>query len=432
MVKELGIPWPFTDFETSGFWGRGGKLITEAPVFSKLPRLPAILGQFVHTAPLFSETLPLQDRATIIPWLYTAIDLESTPDSYERYDSMSALDMFRQFGITKSAYENFLKPTLLVGLFATPEELSAAVVIETLYFYALAHQADFDVCWARGSVSELIFEPLIEHIKRQGGKVQGGRLVSGLETDGLGNIAALTVRDTATGLEERMEADAVVFAISIAGMQRLVQATPALAERQEFRDIMNLRSIDCVATRLWFDRRIPTRFPANVLAGFEPDCGATYFNLTDLQDEYKNEPGTVIAADFYGSSRLLPLSDEDIIRKVQANIAECEPAFREAKVVDAAVLRFPRLHHLSTCHAPIPLADPQETSFGNLWLAGDWERAWVTGLQAANLVCERLGQGRPADILPVEPDEPHIAAAKELNRGIKGFLYGMGLRSPFL
>jgi len=32
----------------------------------------------------------------------------------------------------------------------------------------------------------------------------------------------------------------------------------------------------------------------------------------------------------------------------------------------------------------------------------------------------------------VEPDEPHIAAAKELNRGIKGFLYGMGLRSPFL
>lgn len=27
----------------------------QAPVFSKLPRLPAILGQFVHTAPLFSE-----------------------------------------------------------------------------------------------------------------------------------------------------------------------------------------------------------------------------------------------------------------------------------------------------------------------------------------------------------------------------------------
>jgi hypothetical protein len=53
MVKELGIPWPFTDFETSGFWGSNGKLITQAPVFSKLPRLPAVIGQFVHTARLF-------------------------------------------------------------------------------------------------------------------------------------------------------------------------------------------------------------------------------------------------------------------------------------------------------------------------------------------------------------------------------------------
>lgn len=119
-----------------------------------------------------------------------------------------------------------------------------------------------------------------------------------------------------------------------------------------------------------------------------------------------------------------------------------------ANVVQQSCCWFEGLHHLSTCHAPIPLADLQETSFGNLWLAGDWvkgvqhganglsqasgqlksvhalqaagarpdavsrgplthsparllqERALVTGLQAANLVCERLGQGRPADILP--------------------------------
>lgn len=27
------MPWPFTDFETSGFWGKGGKLITEVSLF---------------------------------------------------------------------------------------------------------------------------------------------------------------------------------------------------------------------------------------------------------------------------------------------------------------------------------------------------------------------------------------------------------------
>lgn len=53
MVRELGIPHPFTDFETSGFWGSDGRLITQAPVFSKLPRLPAVAGQFYHTWGLF-------------------------------------------------------------------------------------------------------------------------------------------------------------------------------------------------------------------------------------------------------------------------------------------------------------------------------------------------------------------------------------------
>lgn len=443
MIRELGIPWPFTDFETSGFWGADGKLITQAPVFSKLPRLPAVLGQFVHTFSLF-DNLPLADRATIIPWLYTAIDLGSTPGSYERYDSMTALEMFRSFGITQKAYEQFLKPTLLVGLFAPPEDLSAAVTIETLYFYALAHQSDFDVCWCKGSVSELIFEPLIAKIKERGGKIQGDRLVSGIETDAVGNVTALVARDTATGQEERLEADAVVFAISIAGMQRLVQANQVLADRREFQNVMNLRSIDCIATRLWFDRRIPTRFPANVLAGFEQDCGATYFNLSDLHDEYKNEPGTVVAADFYGATRLLPLTDEEIVKKVQSNMATCEPAFRDAKVVDAAVLRFPRaVTHFSPGSAQWRPA--QATSFPNLFLAGDWvrgldhganglsqERAWVSGLAAANLVVSHLGEGQAAKILPVEPDEPHIAAAKEANRVLKMGLYSSGLRSPFL
>lgn len=66
--------------------------------------------------------------------------------------------------------------------------------------------------------------------------------MTGIETDSAGNVSALVSRDAATGQEERHEADAVVFAISIAGMQRLVQATPVLAERREFSNIMNLKS----------------------------------------------------------------------------------------------------------------------------------------------------------------------------------------------
>lgn len=56
----------------------------------------------------------------------------------------------------------------------------------------------------------------------------------------------------------------------------------------------------------------------------------------------------------------------------------------------------------------------------------------MTGLRAANLVIERLGRGVLADILPVEPDEPYIAALKSANRAVKSAIEAAGIRSPFL
>lgn len=64
---------------------------------------------------------------------------------------------------------------------------------------------------------------------------------------------------------------------------------------------------------------------------------------------------------------------------------------------------------------------------GDTRQAGDWikglqhganglsqERAYVTGLTAANLVIQRLGRGRPVQVLDVDPDEPHIALTKQV------------------
>lgn len=67
------------------------------------------------------------------------------------------------------------------------------------------------------------------------------------------------------------------------GMKKLISNCPALGVRPEFRGIMNLKGLDVISTRLWLDQSLPTRFPANVLAGFEPGVGGTYFNLTELQ-----------------------------------------------------------------------------------------------------------------------------------------------------
>jgi hypothetical protein len=75
-------------------------------------------------------------------------------------------------------------------------------------------------------------------------------------------------------------------------MQKLVSSCRVLGDAPEFRPVMNLRGIDVIATRLWYDRYVPTRYPANVLSGFERTAGATFFHLNQLQVGSRERQGS--------------------------------------------------------------------------------------------------------------------------------------------
>lgn len=125
-------------------------------------------------------------------------------------------------------------------------------MLETLYFYALAHQNNFDVCWPRRSITESIFQPMVARIRAAGGDVVGGQLVTDLVPGPDGrSIAAVAARDVATGQVQRYDADAVVFAVGVTAMKKLVASVPLLGKQPDFRKIMNLRAIDVIATRMW-------------------------------------------------------------------------------------------------------------------------------------------------------------------------------------
>jgi uncharacterized protein with NAD-binding domain and iron-sulfur cluster len=434
LCDELEIQ-PFTDFLTSGFWAKGkgdrlAELVTEAPVFSSKPQLPTILGQFFYTAPLFYNKISFADRLTIIPWLYDVINIAKDQSTYEQYDRMTAREMFKRAGVSDAAYNYFLKPTLAVGLFAPPEELSAAVTLELLCFYALNSQNAFDVKWCKGPVTRKIFTPLVNRIGNQGGIIQGKTFVTkvNVENESSVTIEAMIAGKNGKSAKKVYTADAVIFALSISGMKKIIANSPALGQLPEFANIMNLRSIDCIATKIWYEgKNVPTRFPANVLADFET-CGATYFNLNQDED---NDETTAISADFYGASALLPLSDEEIIAKVHHNICQCDPVFKNVAIVDSAVVKFPNaVTHFSP--GSLRSRPDQITSFSNVAIAGDYvknvphganglsqERAWVTGLRAANLILRNafeMPDESQAEILPSYPDEPFIALLKDLNK----------------
>ena len=60
------------------------------------------------------------------------------------------------------------------------------------------------------------------------------------------------------------------------------------------------------------------------------------------------------------------------------------------------------------------------------------EKSYVTGLEAANRVVDYLEEGSFAKIVPVEEDEPHIEALRNLNRRFNEFRDQIPLSNFFL
>ncbi|PSM50832.1 amine oxidase [Chroococcidiopsis sp. CCALA 051] len=417
LVRELGIS-PFTPFTRSSQYSPAG-LEVESPIFQDLPRLPTPLGTFLYTQ---FKRLPLSDRLSALPLLYAVVDFDNSDEAWQRYDKVTARELFKDFGVSARLYRDSFEPMLLVGLFAPGEQCSAAAALGMLYYFILAHQPDFDVVWCRGTVGEKIFRPWVEQIEQAGGKILPNRRVSDILLDSEGLAKAVVCGD------EVFEADAVIFAVGVSGMQKIVSGSSSLQNRKEFRNLMNLGAVDVLATRLWCDRKIHIPRPSNACFGFDATTGWTFFDLNALHDEYRDVPETVIEADFYHANQLLPMSDEEIVSLVQDYLTTCVPEFQAAKICDRSIIRLSRA---VTHFAPGSYQNmlPAKTSIDNVFMSGDWiinrhgswsqEKAYVTGLEAANLVIERFGKGTTAEIIPVEPDEPHIEMMRSLNRNLR-------------
>lgn len=417
LVRELRLD-PFTPWTRSAQYSPEG-LVVESPIFQDLPRLPMPLGTFVYTQ---FKRLPLSDRLSALPLLYAVIDFDNSEEAWRRYDCITARELFKQYGVSARLYHEAFNPMLLVGLFAPGEQCSAAAALGMLYYFILAHQPDFDVVWCRGTVGDRIFNPWIETIENSGGKVLTDKRVTDLKLDETGQATAVICGD------EQFDADAIIFAVGIGGMKKIVAGSSALQNRPEFRNIQNLGGIDVLSTRLWFDRKINIPKPSNACFGFDSTTGWTFFDLNALHDEFRDEPGTVVEADFYHANQFLTLDDDEIVDIVHGYLSTCIPDFKSAKICDRSVVRlrqavthfFPGSHQFML---------PATTSFENVFMSGDWivnrhgswsqEKAYVTGLEAANLICDRFQYGKKTQIIPVEPDEDHVQVLRQMNRSVR-------------
>ena len=466
LTEELKLGTIFTDFTTSAFWSPDG-LEATAPVFGKEAAWPSPLGQIAATFTNFKR-LPLQDRLSIAGLLYTILDLNRNEKVFIEYDKLSAQDLFVKLGISKRLIDDFLRPTLLVGLFKPPEELSAAVTMELLYYYALAHQDSFDVRWINSkSIAKHIFEPLSKRlIANHDLRVMGGTLATTLAfASGTNQISSVGIKTLSTGKPDVIQdIDAVVLAVGAKGIQSLMSQSPECREAApELVAAGSLGTIDVVSIRLWLDRYVPIPYPANVFSRFEAlqGAGGTFFMLDQLQNSAEQDlwgghdpQGSVVASDFYNASTIALMNDQDIIDLLTKELLPiADQRFKAVTVVDYEVRRYPNSVSLFSPGSFLQ-RPPLETSVSSIVCAGDWvrmgdkeygakglcqERAYVCGLEAGNSLLRReIIEGtvhsgcQQHPVIPIRADEPQVVLGRTINKIVMDQLDLFGLKLPWL
>jgi uncharacterized protein with NAD-binding domain and iron-sulfur cluster len=410
------------------------------------PSLPTGLAQAAYTKFL---KLPLFDRLTAFPLVLAFSEFDDSPEAWETYDKVSFRDLCLRLGVSKRCYDEAFEPMILTGLFAPGAECSAAAALGMAYFFVLSNQKAFDVRWCKGNIGDQIMDPWIERMKsgenpvkfQMSSRVTGFEVTNG-ETSTDSKISKVLC--TVDGKEESaLEADEVVFSVGAAALNAIARNSPELSQFSEFRNFANLRGTSVLATRLFLDRKIDTPYTANACWGFDRGVGMTFFNIGELHGEnFSNDdaPGSVIEVDYYHANTLLVMSDEQIAAKAKKDLntmlgVECAAA----RVIDAAIVRLPNAVNWYFPGSYADMPDVKSKSLANTYFAGDivrsrhgsWsqEKAFVTGMEAANQI-----RGKQLDdgILPLTPDEPHVALARTAVKTFRKVVGGEKGKAPSL
>lgn len=445
-LLESGIPGlstdsALTDFAEQGQYSPRG-LEAVWPVYRDQPiELPTGLAQAAFTRFL---KLPLLDRATAFPLVLAFSEFDDSPEAWERYDRVSFRDLCMKLGVSKRCYDEAFEPMILTGLFAPGAECSAAAALGMAYFFVLQSQTAFDVQWCKGNIGQVIFEPWVKSMKEAGVHFQTSTQVTGFEIDSTTNRIThvkakqkqpLDSSQQSTSQQEDLllEADKVVFAVGAKALNSFVTFCPELGQYPDLARFANLRGTSVLATRLFLDKDVEIPYTANACWGFDDGVGMTVFDIKGLHGSeastVSDAPGSVIEVDYYYASKLLVLSDEDIVAKAKRDLDTILVGSSTTKVVDAAVVRLPQGVNWYYPGSYKDMPDTQAASLSNLYFAGDivrsrhgsWsqEKAFVTGKEAANAI---LGKPLDYNILPVAADQLHVQAGKTIVNLAKSIL----------
>lgn len=353
-----------------------------------------------------SPTFRLRDFLHIDARAAAPLAAVSVPGIYERLDRVDAEAFLASIRFPEAArhlaFEVFSR-----SFFAEPSKLSAAELATMfhIYFLGSAEGLIFDVPTA--NYDSALWQPLRRYL--EGRDVRFRLDTSVLRID----PGATTPFRVHTDSDERLEADAVVLAADVAGLQQIVAASAGLASHPWRAEIAKMHTAPPFAVhRLWLDRPVGAQRPAFLgTADHKP------LDNISVLERYEREAGEW-ARKHHGSVVELHSYALDSAPSRTAALRQLHRIYPETA---AAQVVHERLLHRSDCplfapgsyaHRPA-VVTPQP----GLLLAGDairidlpvalMERAATTGWCAANELLRQWGlAGHPLETVPTQGRSP--------------------------
>lgn len=389
---QLSMLTPLADYPILGPQGR-------VQTFADLPtRTPFQIMSLVARTPYLplSDLLKVNGRAALQMLAYDAAD------TYRRFDGVSASTYLDSLGFEETA-RRMLFDVFSHSFFNPESDMSAAELLMMFHFYFTGNPEGlvFDV--ANRPLSQAIWEPYLAFLRRSGVRVECGVTVQTVDHRPGG------FRVSGPGVE--VDAELLVLALDVAGLQQLVSRSSALSALAS--QVEGLQRTDPFAVlRLYLDRPVaPERAPFAGTTGFGWLDNISVYNY--FQDESREwaaqHRGSVVELHAYA---VPPSTTEATIRAdLLAGLRELYPETAEAGIIDECFLLkqdCPAFRLGSHARRPTVV-----TPLSQVTLAGDgidvpipcalMERAAVSGILAANSLLSPYGvQSEPIDSIPTQ------------------------------
>ena len=311
------------------------------------------------------------------------------PHTYQRWDHVSAADYLDSLNFPPAARQ-MLFDVFSHSFFNREEEFSAAELLMQFHFYFTGNAEGLVFDTLRTPFGRGLIDPLRAYLIEHGVQVRCSERVEAIRHHG---------RRWSVVADDEHEADAVVLALNVPGLQQLIGSSPQLGTESWRNDIEQLEvSWPFVVWRLWLDRPVRSDRPA-----FAGTAGMGLLDNVSVYEKIEDESaawsartgGSVVELHAYAVPP--QMDDETIRRELLQQLDRLYPETASATVIEERYLRrrdCPAFRPGSFARRPAV-----QTPVSTLMLAGDFvrldipsalmERAVASGFEAANALLQQ-------------------------------------------